>query len=134
LKKWFWIDLVATVPWEMFVGAGGRAVKVVRLVRALKLIRVMKLSRIMGRITDGMNINPATYRLLQILLTLVYMWHCIGCIYWMVIRLESAEDTQWAPPDYVVHGGSLALKYTQGFFWAINTTLQVRTVQRRSFV
>ena len=58
LRAWFWIDFIATIPFEEVTGATagsdsvnklGRLGKIFRLLRIFKLLRILKLGRILRR-------------------------------------------------------------------------------------
>ena len=41
-QSWFFIDLVATMPWELFAGSSGSSLGVLRLPRVLRIGRLLK--------------------------------------------------------------------------------------------
>ena len=65
MRGWFSIDLVTTVPIDLFVelavggGSDLRAIKMVRILRLLKLARLKKLGKVSQRVREKLNVNAA---------------------------------------------------------------------------
>jgi hypothetical protein len=139
LKAWFWIDFVATFPFEMVTGGEGedgegsntagvaRLGKVFRLLRIFKLLRILKLGRILQRFQYSTSINPNWYLLGRTAAVMVFMLHWTACGYWMVVANQPADGygrteehhEEWLPPPFVLHA-PFTNQYLFAFFWAIS--------------
>ncbi|CEO99112.1 Cyclic nucleotide-binding domain-containing protein [Plasmodiophora brassicae] len=129
LKRWFWIDLVATVPMDVVfdalnIGFTASFNKLIRLLRGFKMVRVLKVSRIFKRFSQVSQSNPALQRLITYILMLLIMWHWIGCGYWVIAQYDGFDDGGWAPSPYYLTA-PFGSRYMQAYFWAICSTTGV---------
>ena len=84
LKFWFWLDLAATIPFDLVLRSAAANLgfnRLLRLVRLFKLIRIVRLSSL-SQSFDSELISVHFFRLVKLLVTLMAMWHYIGCSYW----------------------------------------------------
>jgi hypothetical protein len=153
-KMWFWIDFVATFPFEIVTGgdaAGGdgagdggagaqaakagklgRLGKMFRLLRIFKLLRILKLGRILKRLKHSSNINPNWYMLMKTMAVMGFSIHVTACGYWAVATNQPDDEfgrtdegqEQWMPPDFIKEADFNA-KYAYAFFWGISVTTGV---------
>jgi len=121
-KMWFWIDLVASFPFEMVLPANesvselsplnnatltstsaggasganklGRLGKILRLLRIFKLLRLLKLGRIMKRMKALTEGNPNVMMLGRTFVTMGAILHWTACCYWFVVMQEGEEVRQ----------------------------------------
>lgn len=89
LKKWFWIDLVATVPFGLiFQGLpflqAGRLPKLLRLLRLTRLLRLLRIAQFILRINSTNILKPGTLRLISLVFWITYAVHFIACG-WIVL-------------------------------------------------
>jgi hypothetical protein len=101
---WFWIDLVATFPMELFLvigGAntndGGDASRVKLILRMLKVPRLLRVGRLFKMLDQGQ--GQGIWRMLQTVFGLIVLAHWFGCTYFFLCRVEreSGESTVWQP-------------------------------------
>jgi hypothetical protein len=153
-KMWFWIDFVATFPFEIVTGGGsddasggsgaqgakvgklGRLGKIFRLLRVFKLLRILKLGRIIRRLKHSTNVNPNWLLLGRTLGIMGFSIHCTACGYWAVVENQPDNmfdrsdcgmgvcDEQWLPPKFIQEG-TFNDKYAYAFFWGISVTTGV---------
>jgi hypothetical protein len=100
----FWIDLVASIPFEVFAvflenddGTTGNETTL-KIFGMLKLVRLMRL----GRMVSFMKTNKSfklSIILVQLLFILILVIHWIACIWYGVIGLE--DGNTWIPPKDV---------------------------------
>lgn len=84
LKFQFWIDFLATVPFdsiaEVILGEAG----LFKFLGALKLVRVLRLNRIIIYLRTTMEVKE-TLKLIQIIFYLIMYVHCFGCMWWLLV-------------------------------------------------
>eukprot|EP01029_Cantina_marsupialis_P003769 TRINITY_DN137_c8_g1_i1.p1 TRINITY_DN137_c8_g1~~TRINITY_DN137_c8_g1_i1.p1 ORF type:complete len:1339 (+),score=389.76 TRINITY_DN137_c8_g1_i1:80-4096(+) len=109
LKKWFWLDLFASIPtsYLMLLGANsastaflsrsGKLGKLLRTLRVFKLFRMFRLSRVMDYIRTYTTVNPSLIRFFRIIGILIVMWHWIASGYWFIANTEGLCD--WQPDN-----------------------------------
>ncbi|CEO99113.1 hypothetical protein PBRA_001018 [Plasmodiophora brassicae] len=130
LRKWFWIDLVATVPLDvilnlMGISFSGSFNKLVRLLRGFKLVRVLKMSRIFKRLSQASLGNPAMQRLVKSFGLLLIMWHWFACGYWALAVYNGFGDSaRWSPEVQFLNAPFL-LRYMQAVLWAVSANTGV---------
>jgi hypothetical protein len=101
LRAWFWIDFVATFPFEIITGGGGddgggssaegvgklgRLGKIFCLLRISKLLRILKLGRVLRRLKHSSNLNPNWYLLGRTVAIVAFALHWTACGYWVVVE------------------------------------------------
>jgi CRP-like cAMP-binding protein len=80
---WFWLDLVASFPFDLFFPRHSptwRGLKCLKLLRLQRLYRSVPMSMLLGHYAH----NPALLtggRILKIILLFYYMTHCGGCFF-----------------------------------------------------
>ena len=86
LKKWFWIDVGATVPFDVIVevatgrdSSSLRALKLIRFFRLLKLGRLRKLGKAVANLEEMTGIHPTIFELLRLLARVLFMSHFVAC-------------------------------------------------------
>jgi CRP-like cAMP-binding protein len=146
LKAWFWIDLVATFPFELVIGGGdssdsgdsgsssagvgklGRLGKIFRLMRIFKLLRILKLGRILRRFKHTTNVNPNWFLLGRTIAVMAFTLHWTACLYWWITanqpadeygRAEGSDDELFLPPAFIQEA-RFTDQYGYAFFWAIS--------------
>ena len=84
LKGWFWIDLVAAIPFTLilacFVPADGQPhiLSILYLLRAIKFLRVMQLVR---KVAQLLALNPSVMRLALMFVWVLVIAHYIACFW-----------------------------------------------------
>ena len=117
LRTWFALDFISSFPLSWFTeqsvlsapddtssesgGEISRINKLLRLMKLGKLLRILKLFKIFDRIADNARFNPATFRLLTLAISLFFMSHLFGCLWYMILSWgeERAEGTLY---DYAL--------------------------------
>jgi CRP-like cAMP-binding protein len=97
LKFWFWIDFVATIPFDSIIDAvvsgSGSYLVAIRMIRFLRIMRIAKLYKLLA--DDGwisrLKINPQLMQLIVLLFQLAFIIHLFGC-FWHYIALPSVNS------------------------------------------
>lgn len=130
-RGWFSIDLITTVPIDLFVelavggGSDLRAIKMVRILRLLKLARLKKLGKVSQRVREKLNVNAAFAELASVLLGIVFFAHLLCCFWYFVGHLAYLDgDMSWVR-NLDLGESSLTEKYTASLYWAVATMTAV---------
>ena len=99
LKGRFWIDLLATIPFDNFAeiifGSGNASL--LSIFSLMKLVRVLRLSRIISLMKVANEVK-LSLKLGKLVFFLVMYLHCAGCAWYYIVIV----DKEWIPPlDYV---------------------------------
>jgi CRP-like cAMP-binding protein len=96
MKKWFWLDLVATIPFDLITrkwfGAEGNALDLARMLRLFRLVRLL----------DGNQFSLAyfsdnAFRLIKMLSYAVAIAHWLGCAWYYLSESEGFAPEQFQP-------------------------------------
>ena len=94
MKGRFWVDLLASIPFELIIGL---FVDVdqgnLQLLGLLKLVRLLRLGRIITYMKFKSSVKFG-FKLFQLLFFLLLLVHWIGCSWYMLV---DARDS-WLPP------------------------------------
>jgi hypothetical protein len=99
LKGRFWIDFLATIPFDNFgefiFGSGNATL--LRSISLLKLVRVLRLNKIIS-IMKVANEIKLSLKLIKLIFFLIMYLHCVACAWYFLVMIDSV----WMPPlDYV---------------------------------
>jgi hypothetical protein len=100
LGGWFWIDMPASIPWEIFdlIGVAAsdnaRMLRLMRMFRLVRLLRLLKIKQYMIALEEQYSINLQYLRILQSLMSLIYLAHFLGCFFFALTGLHPEEN--WA--------------------------------------
>lgn len=146
LRGWFLIDLLSTIPVDLFVSIFGdgtaaasfKLLRVLRLARLLKLVRLIKLGRLldnMEELQDMLTLNPALVRLFKLLLEIMFLGHLLSCFWFYVATIDPVDESfvceehLWFECSGAVEGlWKPADKWTQyvtSMYWTIATITTV---------
>ena len=131
VRGWFTIDLVTTVPIDLFVelavggGSDLRAIKMVRILRLLKLARLKKLGKVSQRVREKLNVNAALAELASVLLGIVFFAHLLCCFWYFVGHLAYLDGHMSWVRNLDLGESSLTDKYTASLYWAVATMTAV---------
>ena len=96
LAMWFWIDMLATVEWDLIVGALFPEVDqgTVRLVRLIKVARLARASRLVHRLTSSWTMNTGFVEATKFIVYVLICAHILGCFFFMVPTLTTCTGIQ----------------------------------------
>ena len=111
LKKWFWIDLIVTIPFDRLISLYDpsiqnmisvskfiRIMKIVRLVRLIKLVKVAKdRKKIASILASSLQLSHAIERLVLSVFGFMLLCHVIACIWILQARFNEGlvTKTNW---------------------------------------
>ncbi|KAL7449679.1 hypothetical protein ACHAWC_001720, partial [Mediolabrus comicus] len=159
LRGFFFIDLIATVPFGYILtsssfavsnklGKLGRLPKLVKFVRAarlLKLLRVYRLHDFIVKLEVQLNIHQGYSRMLKIVILILLVTHMVGCFWYLIgITGKGAEDddlnSQGWVYRYYLDSSPRWRQYIASMYWSFSTLTTVgygdisaRTPQEQTF-
>ena len=105
-RRWFPIDLAATIPFGLFAGIPFDALRLLRLLRLVKLILVSRSAR---RLRNSWNaVNPSLLRMGILAFWIIMTAHFVA-IGWLLVG--GVPDTGLSPPE----------QYLQALYWTTTT-------------
>ena len=116
----FWIDLLATIPFDTIALISGGSSTALQLFGILKLIRIARLSRIISYMNVKEDVK-ITLKLTKLIFFLIMYLHILGCTWHWIVQ----EDEEWIPPlDYVFVTStffeqSVSYKYWMSLYHAV---------------
>ena len=120
LKGRFWIDLLATIPFDTISLIAGGSSSALQLFGILKLVRIARLSKIISYMNVKEDLKQAL-KLTKLIFFLIMYLHILGCTWHWIVR----EDQEWIPPlDYVFVTStffeqSVSYKYWMSLYHAV---------------
>ncbi len=129
-KYWFWVDLFATIPFDMIANTfidpekvtAVRGVRILRLGRLAKLYRLLRKTNYMQRL----HLSPAVVNMIFLMLQIFFIAHLLACC-WHFIALPSAVGsfpTHWIKEFNYDHT-TVGTKYIASLYFVIVTMLTV---------
>ncbi|MFM8983367.1 MAG: ion transporter [Spartobacteria bacterium] len=105
LKGWFILDVIATVPWDVFFGSafGG--------LRLLRLLRLAHIATFMRRVANANVINATVLRMVFLAFWIAIFAHWVACG-WITLGAGNIGP-EWR--------GDHTLIYIRSFYWAVTT-------------
>ena len=91
MKGMFFIDFIATVPWN-YIGLDQ-----LRLLKICKVTRITRFDKVIQKL-ELKEDQKAMVKIFKLILTLLLIMHIIGCIWYIVVKFEQ----KWVPPlDFI---------------------------------
>jgi len=140
-KKWFWMDLISTIPFDVFIGFIASAffgdglrksatfLRYFRLTKLFQLLRLLRLTRIFRtkHQWDEMVSIPyddalMLFRMLTALACLMLYAHISACMQFMIPMITGFENNSWV----VIRGlkdATFSVQYGWAFFRAVSQML-----------
>ena len=137
MKLWFWIDVVACFPAEVFIlltrSEDSRAKIMLRLLKTPRLFRIGRLFKYLNQFQYA-----AVWRLLRLVVALLFVSHWVACLYIFICRLEVQGGSQVWPPFYDLQSDSTEEQYMfsllTAFLMLIGEGIDPETLTEQAFV
>lgn len=116
---WFFIDLIATVQWDILIaavskmfGGGGSVSSGLQLTRLIKVVRLVKAPRLIDSLTKMWTLHTVVIGAFKFFVLVLIVAHILGCFFFMVPALAlhcvPAEYTPLDQSDSAsVYGGTV---------------------------
>lgn len=132
LKKWFWLDLLATFPWvvvfnfierpDYTIYINTREIYLLNMLYLMKLLRIPKISVILFKLEQVTNNKTLdiTIKIVYFLVGLSLAAHYVACLFYFVPYLS--EELTWIN-EFHFHTGRNY--YLRSLYWTITTMASV---------
>jgi hypothetical protein len=136
LAGWFFIDLLATLPTQLFqvddtgqnrLARLGRLPRLYRLTKILRLIKVLKsltYNRHVSKIMNRINLTSGRMRIAKSVLLAAFCVHIIACFWFMQAKFVGLDPTTWVYRKGYVDQSDI-MNYTYSVYWAVQTLATV---------
>jgi len=101
-----------------------KLLKVVRLIRLMKLVRLLKLGTYLEKVEESLNLNPAAFELIKLLLQVTFIAHLFGCFFFFTSQQTTEVEDSWYY-DINVHDRDTMDQYIASLYWAFTTMTTV---------
>jgi hyperpolarization activated cyclic nucleotide-gated potassium channel 2 len=134
LSFWFWIDLVASFPFDMVLRVSVfdkfTVFRVVRIIRTLRTLRVLKLltdtsTMQRSKRLQSMNISVSVFHLLRFVLVVLLIAHILACAWIYIGQIGGSRG--WisrSPFGSIEHYNELEL-YITAMYWVLVTMFSI---------
>lgn len=138
LRRWFWLDLVATVPLHWFIPGGtdetsifetaDEAIKFIRVFKIVRLVRIFKLRRMLSKIehyTDVSRFFNALIGFFKLAVVVLFCGHWIACLWHLAAVLNEGKAPETWITRYGIYANDIPDRYISSIYWATTTMLTV---------
>ena len=128
LRSFFFIDLIATIPFDLLVfcfpdsDEQGETRLYLRLPRLLRLLRLPRMFRYLNRWEDILPINAVALRMFKLLFSVIMFAHMNACMQMLIAELQDFPANSWASRAGVVNDSSVT-RYSHAMFRALSHML-----------
>jgi len=125
LRTYFIIDLLVALPLSALILEQLEPSSVWNMLSLLDVVKMVRVQRSVGRFRRGTLLNPSLWKLAVLWLVLLYQWHLLSCVYWLIesrLGLDEDEVTTMGPPVAFIDNGSFFIEYIWSFFWVISVS------------
>jgi hypothetical protein len=141
ISKWFIIDFISSVPFELILSAivdsnnldSLRSLKLIRLVRLFRLAKVIRVFRLKRKfeVFQSLGISSVLSQQLGLLIfCLLFVSHCVTCIFYSISPCHDIDnsnipydgDDVWRKCGTI---GNLYSQYITGMYWSVQTLMSV---------
>jgi hypothetical protein len=134
MKLWFWIDVVACFPAEVFIlmtqSEDSRAKIMLRLLKMPRLLRI-------GRLFKYLN-QFSWWRLTRLVVALLFVSHWVACLFIFICRVELQGGQEVWPAFFDIETNSMGEQYMYslltGFLMLIGEGIDPATLTEQAFV
>ena len=128
---WFFIDLLATIPFDLIFEVKTSPLlepsvfRLSKLPRLLRLLRLFRAHRVFTSVRDSLRFGHALERLTKLIVSAVFVAHWFACIFHFIGVTERARGEE----NWIVNEGlqdaSRSEMYITSVYWAMTTMTTV---------
>ena len=123
LKLWFWIDIMATFPWDVVLLwiIPSLDQDLLRFARMIRVFRLARASRIIRRLTADWVIHSTYIEATKFFLYAFVVAHVLACLFWIWPGLFYGEEEHTWRTEENLEDLDHTSQYTQALYWSITT-------------
>lgn len=129
LKFWFWVDLLATIPFDMIIGAfySSKGFGAIRAIRIFRMIRLFKLYRIVRHngLLNKLHIEPALMNLMTLIFQIFFIAHFFACFWHYIGNHPPYQHENTWINSFSYEESLIGSRYIASFYYTIVTMLTV---------
>ena len=132
LTGWFFLDLVATFPTQVFLNTQSnsgvnklarlaRIPRLYRLFRVLRIFKIFKLFKYNKKFQQWfgyLNLGATASKMLKLLMLGAFLIHLFSCLWYLMAKLEDLNDDTWVVRKGLARADTTLL-YVESIYWAI---------------
>ena len=110
--KWFYIDVVSTIPWELFFASLNtpQTKTVFKLLSCIKMVRLLRLSKFFRWLNKVLGKYANGVRIFQLFFIFVLAGHWVGCLMYLIeLVIIQSENSPFAVEDTFMEKYALTL-------------------------
>lgn len=100
-----------------------RMYRLIKILRLFKLIKAAKTGGSMRRIMSKINLNLGLFRMVNVLISVLYINHLLCCLWFFAARIDDGPETWVSRMD--LRDASPVRQYIAGYYWALQTLTTV---------
>ena len=128
LKTWFLIDVVSSIPFQLFLDKNQQVNKLVRLSRVPRITKILRLFKMLKfvksfnsiefihRFVEFLNISESIVRLFKFLASIILVVHINACFWHLIARLEEDSKDNWTYRYNLIEANPEELYLTSVYF------------------
>ena len=138
LSGWFWLDLVATFPTQIFLEESqdtgvNKLARLARLPRLYRLFRVLRIFKILKLIKYNkkfqqwfgyLNLGATQTKMVKLGLFGIFLIHLFACIWFLAAKLDNLNDDTWPMRKGLIFENTFVL-YSESVYWAVQVLTTV---------
>jgi hypothetical protein len=129
LFGWFFIDLLATVPFYLFFenpySETHRAFRLPQTLRLLRLLRLFRARRVMLNFRESLRLGHVFERLSKLVVSAALVAHWFACAFYFIGSIEKSKGLDnWIDREQL-SGASVPVTYITCVYWAMATMTTV---------
>lgn len=137
VQTWFFIDLVSSLPYELFFVGDERddlvlrtptltrGLKILRIIKVIKMMRLLRLFSIMDRFESSLWVQYDLSEIIKFGLFIVYVCHFLACTFYMIGDLDVGTGSPNWIEDQELVDASNSVKYLTAFYFALTTVTTI---------
>jgi len=130
LSGWFFLDLIATFPTQVFISGNSRVNKLARLaritrlyrllrvLRLLKIFKLMKYNKKFRQWFAYLNLSASATKMLKLVVFGAFLIHLFSCLWYLVAKIDDFSEETWVSRKNLIYA-SQSLLYWESVYWAV---------------
>ena len=119
LRTFFILDFVIAFPLTAVILQHIDEDSVWNILSLLDIIKIIRVKRAFNRFKRGTLTNPSLWKVIILWCVLLYVWHLLSCIYWLIEKDLGLDETTMGPP-IEFRDTHFLIEYSWAVFWVVS--------------